>query len=56
MIFSSDMRACFSLLRAVAEGAEMRPQAALLPGPQKGPLAPPCAVGLPWPKVARAHE
>lgn len=59
MIFSSDMRACFSLLRAVAEG-ERGPQAwpshGGLSGAYSGSSAPVCAVRPRWSRVVRTHR
>lgn len=61
MIFSSDMRACFSLLRAVAEGEgasglaqPLRPHGGPT-GAYSGSSAPPCAGGPRWPRIVWTH-
>lgn len=61
MIFSSDMRACFSLLRAVAEGEgasglaqPLRPHGGPM-GAYSGSSAPPCAGGPRWPRMVWTH-
>lgn len=62
MIFSSDMRACFSLLRAVAEGERgpsglvqsLRPRR-LPTGAYSGSSVPGCAVRPRWPREMRTR-
>ena len=62
MIFSSDMRACFSLLRAVAEGERgpsglvqsLRPRRHPT-GAYSGSSVPGCAVRPRWPRVMRTR-